>query len=344
MNPRYITAALVTAIFIPVASAAALPRTADSNTIGIKLLEGPAAKRNDPRAQIYIVDSLPAGTTIHRKVGVTNHTTKALHISLYPVGAAITGGAFKPDPGHTQNEVSSWISISPSAVDVAPGAQVDATVTVAVPQNATNGEQYAAVFAEPPAVKGSNGVAEVNRVGIRVYLSVGKGEPASDFVIQSMKAFRTAQGLPAVSAQVKNTGGRALDMSGSLRLTSGPGGLSAGPFPAELGTTLAIGATEPVSVFLDKALPNGPWSARLDLQSGLIRRAATATLTFPDKGEGAPVQAKLVEGSKKSQPPWLAIAIGVLGLGLLGLLLFFILKRRSRPEDRRDDDVGVAQH
>jgi hypothetical protein len=342
MNLRYVTAALATVILIPVASAAALPRTAATDQVGIRLLEGPASKRADPRAKLYIVDNLKAGTTIHRRIGVNNKTRGRLHMSLYAAGATIKNGAFTPDPGHTQNEVSSWISVAPSAVDVAPGAEVDATVTIVVPKGATNGEQYAAVFAEPPAAQGPNGLNEVNRVGIRVYLSVGDGEPASDFIIQSMKAFRTDKGLPAVTAQVKNTGGRALDMSGSLRLSKGPGGLQAGPFPAKLGTTLGIGQTEPVSVFLDTSLPNGPWLARLDLQSGLIKRAATASLTFPDKGEAAPVRAKLVEGKKK--PPWLGIALGVLGLVLLGLILFFLLKRRSRPEDKRDEHVDSAQY
>jgi hypothetical protein len=342
MNPRFISAALATVVLLPVASAAALPRTADSETIGIQLLEAPEAKRADPRAKIYIIDNLKAGTTIRRRIGVTNHTNGPLKVRLYAAAATIKDGAFTPEASQTQNELSSWISVAPAAVDVAAGAQTKATVTIAVPKNATNGEQYAAVFAEPPAVQGKNGVAQVNRVGVRVYLSVGDGEPASDFVIQSMKAFRTDKGLPAVSAEVKNTGGRALDMSGSLRLGNGPGGLQAGPFPAKLGTTLGVGQTEPVTVFLDKALPNGPWVARLDLQSGLIRRAATATITFPDKGEAAPVQAKLVE-AKKKQPPWLAIAVGVLGLALLGLILFFFLKRRSRPEDKRGRHTQVTQ-
>jgi hypothetical protein len=343
MNLRFVSAALATVVLIPVASAAALPRTADSDTVGIQLLEAPSVKRADPRAKIYIIDNLKAGTTIHRRVGVTNHTNTRLSIRLYAAAATIKNGAFTPEAGHSQNELSSWISVAPATVDIAPGAQAKATVTIAVPTNATNGEQYAAVFAEPPPAAGKNGVSEVNRVGIRVYLSVGNGEPASDFVIQSMKAFRTDQGLPAVTAQVKNTGGRALDMSGSLRLSSGPGGLNAGPFPAKLGTTLGIGQTEPVSVFLDKALPNGPWLARLDLQSGLLKRAATATITFPDKGEAAPVQAKLVE-AKKSEIPWLAIALGVLALLLLGFLLFFLFKRRSRPEDKRGSHVDVIQH
>ena len=342
MHLRVISAALATLVFLPGAGAAALPRTADSDTVGIQLLEAPSAKRADPRAKLYVIDNLRAGTTIRRSIGVTNHTNGPLRISLYASAATIRSGAFTPSDGRTQNELSSWISVAPTSVEVPAGAQAKAVVTIAVPKNATNGEQYAAVFAEPPAAQGKNGVAQVNRVGIRVYLSVGNGEPASDFTIQSMKAFRTDKGLPAVTAQVKNTGGRALDMSGSLRLTKGPGGLQAGPFPAKLGTTLGVGQTEPVSVFLDKALPNGPWTARLDLESGLIKRAATATITFPAAGEAAPVKAKLVE-DKKTSPPWVAIAAGLAVLLFLIWLIFFLLKRRSRPEDKRDQMTGMTQ-
>ena len=87
-----------------------------------------------------------------------------------------------------------------------------------------------------------------------------------------------------VVASVHNTGGRALDMSGTLQLSSGPGGLSAGPFAANLGTTLAIGATEPIIIMLDKQIPDGPWHALVILHSGLLERSARATISFPATG------------------------------------------------------------
>jgi hypothetical protein len=55
-----------------------------------------------------------------------------------------------------------------------------------------------------------------------------------------------------------------------------PGGLSAGPFPADLGTTLAIGAAEPITITLDRQLPDGPWDALVTLRSGLCCSAAHA--------------------------------------------------------------------
>jgi hypothetical protein len=83
-----------------------------------------------------------------------------------------------------------------------------------------------------------------------------------------------------VVATVHNTGGRAIDMNGTLKLLAGPGGLSAGPFPATLGTTVAIGDAEAVTIVLDKWLPAGPWDAQLTLHSGLLERSAAATITF----------------------------------------------------------------
>jgi hypothetical protein len=67
---------------------------------------------------------------------------------------------------------------------------------------------------------------------IRLYLSVGPGgAPAANFTIDSLTAKRTPDGHPTVLARVHNTGGRALDMNGTLRLVDGPGALDAGPYP-----------------------------------------------------------------------------------------------------------------
>ncbi|MBW3590879.1 MAG: hypothetical protein KY393_03355, partial [Actinobacteria bacterium] len=60
-----------------------------------------------------------------------------------------------------------------------------------------------------------------------------------------------------MTAEVRNTGGRALDLTGELTLTDGPGGLSGGPFPAELGTTLPVDGAAAVTVVLDEQLPDG---------------------------------------------------------------------------------------
>ena len=175
----------------------------------------------------------------------------------------------------------------------------------------------------------------MNRVGIRIYLSVGPGgEPASDFVIDSLIAQRIADGTPVVLARVKNTGGRALDMSGSLRLTDGPGALSAGPFPASLGTTLGIGQTAPVTVRLDKQVPDGPWDAKITLRSGLLERSASATIRFP-RGEGTS------QPVKPGSSGWLTKALAALVALALLIVVFWLLVRRRRREDLRVDTTNA---
>jgi hypothetical protein len=137
---------------------------------------------------------------------------------------------------------------------------------------------------------------------------------------------------------VHNTGGRALDMSGTLRLSKGPGGLSAGPFPATLGTTLGIGQTEPVTVPLDKALPDGPWLATLELHSGVLRRKVEGTILFPDRASATspPVVPKEVPLYEKRTVvvPVAATLIGIVSLVLLWLALL-AWRRRRREEDER---------
>ena len=92
-----------------------------------------------------------------------------------------------------------------------------------------------------------------------------------------------ARGQMVVQAQVHNTGGQAVDVTGDLKLTGGPDGLSAGPYQ-EPGITLAPGQSEPIRVFLDKQLPDGPWRALIDLTSGITQRSAEATIDFPPAG------------------------------------------------------------
>ena len=269
---------------------------------------------------------------------MSNTTAAALRLELYVGPATVDENGFAPAGGRQESELTRWSTVEPSSVELAPGGTAPARVTIRVPGDAAPGERYGVVLAEAPP-QGGDGLAQVApRVGIRIYLSVGDGnEPASDFVVDSLQAGREDDGTPVVLARVENTGGRALDMRGELTLDEGPGGLSAGPFPAELGTTIAPGDTSAVRIALDPELPNGPWLAKLKLQSGELERAVEATITFPEEPGtmGDEVEADPVQAQRKLLLPVAAggVVVGLAATSWVGLRLFRprLLRRFIRP-------------
>jgi hypothetical protein len=321
--------ALVAGTLLPAAGAFGTPATAaqaDHTGIGIRLVDAPVATRDNPRARVYIIDHVKPGTTIKRRIEVSNDTGKPADVAVYPAAAAIKAGSFVGLEGDTPNEVSTWTRVSTPRLRLADGAKRMVDVTIDIPSDAAPGEQYAVLWAQVTSASNGGGVTQVSRVGIRVYLSVGPGgEPASAFKIESLTAERNASGTPVVAAAVHNTGGRALDLRGTLTLSDGPGGLSAGPFPVTLGTTLGRGQTEAVTVGLDKQLPNGPWKAHLSLTSGLLTEKAQATLTFPKSGTGQTVTVS--HGTHL----WWWLGAALLVLALAGLAWWLL--RRSRRDD-----------
>jgi hypothetical protein len=287
-----------------------------AGSLGVQLRDVPVAEASNPLAQLYIIDHLHPGTVIHRLIEVSNTTASRMPIVLYPAAATIDNGSFVGAVGHTPNNLSTWTSVSPGASDLRAGGHLTARVTIAVPRDASAGEQYAVVWAEtrstPPA---GEGITEISRVGVRIYLSVGAGGPRPPtFAIQSLTARRAPDGRPMVVATVRNTGGLALDMYGALQLTAGPGDSSAGPFPADLGSTLPIGDTEPIKIILNEQLPAGPWNAIVTLHSGLITNSARATITFPV--------------AEAASPPYLAL-VGI-AIALLVIASLIVATRRRR--------------
>jgi LPXTG-motif cell wall-anchored protein len=314
------TAAVGAPVSVSTAAPVARAREITAGGIGVQLLDVPLSAYADHRARLYIIDHLHPGTIIHRRIEISNTTASNLHIAMYPAAAAIIQGAFVGAAAHTPNELSTWTSVLPGASDVPSGGHAIATVTIAVPRDAPPGEQYGVVWAETrPSAPAGGGITQVSRVGIRLYLSIGPGgAPASEFTIESLTGKRSLDGQPEVVASVHNTGGRALDMSGTLQLSAGPGGLSAGPFPANLSTTLAIGATEPIMIMLDRQIPDGPWHALVTLRSGPLERSARATINFPATGT--------------SQLPYQLIAGFLILLLLVGILTALLMRRRrNRP-------------
>lgn len=327
---------MVTALGVP--AGAQSPQLVEpcKDSIGIALVEVPTQRKDDPRARTYVVDHVQPGARFERGLRICNGTTEPVAVQVYAGAATIDGAAFIAVEGRVDNELSSWITVTPERVSVpAKGEQV-VSATFAVPVDATAGERYAALLVEAPAARQASGLSVANRVGVRVYLSVGgPKEPASDFVVDSLQASRRADGRPVVTASVRNTGERALDLRGELALSDGPGGLSAGPFPATVGTTLAVGASAPIEVVLDEAIRGGPWLARITMRSGLLERRAEARISFPDD-PGASTEAVTAAALPLAKDPSVVIPFAIALLGLLGLLLVVVgyLATRRRARER----------
>ena len=304
-----------------VAVAATQPQTRPVQEFGARLVDVPVSEANNPRGLRYIIDYLPTGTTIHRRIFVQNHEKRTAHFTVYPDAAQISDESFTGDAGATRSELTGWISVQHPEVTLGPGASVMDMVTIGVPAGATRGEHYGVIWvqqaADARAAKGFQ-IKVVNRVGIRIYLAVGQGgAPPTNFAITSITGHRSAKGQPSLVAQVDNTGGRAVDLNGTASLTAGPGGTSAGPFPGKQIITLAPGQSGPMTFTPPKSLPDGPWQAKVTMVSGLTRGTRTETIEFGALASqaGLPMMA------------WVGIAVALV---LVLVAAFFVVRRARR--------------
>jgi len=279
--------ALAAGTLIPAAGslAAAKPPTRPSlQRFGVRLVDVPVSEMGNPRARRYIVDDLPAGTVIHRRILVLNQGMRRARFTVYPDAALISHGLFAGDAGATPNELTSWISVQNPALTLGPYASVMDMITIRVPREATRGEHYGVIWVQQVAhAQAANGygITEVGRVGIRVYLAVGRGgAPPTTFAITSITGHRSASGQSFILAHVHNTGGRAVDLNGTASLTGGPGNVSAGSFPAQQIVTLAPGQSGNLTFAPDRHLSTGPWKVKVALVSGFTTSIASAAIEF----------------------------------------------------------------
>ncbi len=308
-------------------TAGALPSDASpTGSISIALLDIPADRADDPRAQSYIVDNIPPGQSIKRRVSVTNHTGAPAKLDVYTGPAVLENGAFTPKPRGESSPLTEWVTLSTDEVDLENGESAEVLVTISVPEDAPEIEQYGLIWlsTKDPEVAPGEQVRQVARVGVRMYVSVGEGNgPPSDFGIDSLVPQRDEDGNAVVAAQVTNIGGRAVDISGVLDLGKGPGGLTATAVSAQ---TLTIGPGDSGQVVFaipdSASFPAGPWSATARLSSGWIEHSMRAELTFPDAGAGEPV-----EGDRGlSAVAWAAIIAGL----LVAVAVAYVLVRRRQ--------------
>jgi hypothetical protein len=328
------------ASFSPAASAFAGPTPikaaaskANQQRFGVRLYDVPVDDMHNPRGLRYIIDFLPSGSVIHRRILVLNQENQTARFSVYPDTARISAGQFTGDAGETRSELTTWITVAHPSLTIRPHASALDMVTITVPSGATEGEHYGVIWAQQVAQShGTSGINinEVARVGVRVYLAVGPGGvPPTKFTITSLTAHRTGKDQPVLVAHVVNTGQRAVDLAGQARLSNGPGHTSAGPFREQQILTLAPGQSADMTFAPPKTLPDGPWLATVTLVSGFNTTIARATIDF----------AGATPASLWTRLPMLLLGAALLiTLAILGLVLI----RHARQSSRVPAEPGTS--
>jgi len=294
-------------------------------SFGVRLVDVPVSEADNPRALRYIIDELPTGSVIHRRILLINNEHRAVRFAVYPDAAHIIGGLFVGDSGATRSELTTWTSVRHPSVTLAPGKSAMDMVTIRVPKGAARGEHYGVIWVQQaarPKPGARFAVSEVARVGVRIYLAVTRGGvPPTKYEITSVTGRWLASGQPLVVARVKNTGGRAVDLSGTLRLTDGPGRTRSGPFPAQKIVTLAPGQSWDITFAPPRSLPEGSWRATVSLVSGMTTATGTVTVQLVPPAAAQPGPSAMT---------WVWLSLGGLALVLTLVMGRYALWHRRR--------------
>ncbi len=133
---------------------------------GVRLVDVPGSAANNPRALRYIIDYLPTGAVIHRRILVINQEARTAHFTVYADAARISNGSFTGDSGATPSELTGWISAQYQTLTLRPQASAMDMITIKVPPGATRGEHYGVIWVQQAAhVWASTGLASTRWPG-----------------------------------------------------------------------------------------------------------------------------------------------------------------------------------
>jgi hypothetical protein len=300
---------------------------AQTGSVSLTLVGAGTADHGDPRAPLYVIDHVHPGDRLVRRIRLGNTSSAPVSVRLSPAAASVGGGTFHALDDAATNELTRWTTTSPRVVRVPAGRTRQATVTIAVPAGTGAGERYGVVWAAVSATSSTGAV--VNRVGLRIYLSVGAGPaPSTAFVVRTVAAGRDAKRRPYLDLTVANTGGRAAELTGGVVLDDAPGDLPATRVSVR-GSTLAPGATRHLTAPLPRDLEDGPWRATVTLRANGATAVARARVVLPGVpgALGRPQDAVAVATGRSAVP---AVAAGLLLLLVTVGLLDRVVRLRRR--------------
>lgn len=178
-------------------------------------------KEDDPKTRSWFILEFSPGQTQLSEVTVENKSGEAVSLEIYAVDATSNkDGAFTLFPKGTKEDAGGWINLDRDNLELAAHSKMTVPFSISVPRLATPGDHVAGIAIEPKskAVPPSSGVSVVQRLGVRVYLTV-KGERIKRLEISDLKVVG-ALGGGQLAYSLSNLGNTNLPVSGNLVVRS----------------------------------------------------------------------------------------------------------------------------
>jgi hypothetical protein len=147
--------------------------SSSGGSIGIGILDYPSSVKDDPNASNWIVAHLEPGSTVSQHIQVTNSSNTSMSVNIDPGAATNENGVFSFAAVGVNNELTSWTTVSPSSGLIPAHGTLTVSVTITVPSTATPSMHYGVIWAQVNGPATADGIAVINRVGIRMYNPVG---------------------------------------------------------------------------------------------------------------------------------------------------------------------------
>ncbi|HVF75962.1 MAG TPA: hypothetical protein VM938_13030 [Acidimicrobiales bacterium] len=272
----------------------------------------------EARDRSYVVRTVEPGAEFSDRLLAVNLTDKPIELDVAPVDATITGdGQFAP--GTATQADGRWLTVTPARVRVPARGTTPVSVRVKVPADAAEGDHIAAVVAQkagPPT--GSGNVQLVQRVGVRVYLTVqsAAGESGRTGGLARTFEFKDLRWAgDAFEVDVQNTGDLLVEPLGTLTISRG--GLDGSTDLPVLGT-VPPREQRTFKVPPPKPLEPGTYDARMKLRlvQGGADQERSLTFTF----DGALKAADDADDDKKRDGlPWWLILLSMVALAAVAV-------------------------
>lgn len=292
---RTVLAVLLTAAAF---GSSALPADAQSQPTGEFSLRPVRPATAPARDRSYVVRTVRPGVELTDRLEAVNLTGAPLDLSLAAVDSVVgPDGSFAP--GTERTAEGAWLEVTPAQVRIPARGTAPVELRIRVPADAAPGDHIATVVAQKAGAPSGGGVQFVQRVGVRVYLTVERrqgGVGARSFELRALR-WVGAPKARAFEAEVVNNGDLLVEPLGTLTLRRGD--LGADTDVPVLGTVPA-GEARALRLTVPGELEPGRYEAHLrlrDVQGGPEqeqRVSFTVGKESPDDDAGFPFAAALI--------------------------------------------------